>query len=491
MKNSLRSARFALHELRGASAGRNHKTTGRLILAAVLLSVCAGRARGQDTAPAPTTSPSATPAETVRLTVPKGTPLQVALDREVRLQKVGQPIHGRVVEPVYAFDKIVLPVGTEVTGQITKIEGISGGKRTAAALDADFTPAHKIQVEFNQLILAEGKHIDIHTTVTPGSGQVIQFITAANDQKKGVKDVVAEKAKQAKEEAKREWGTAMKQVKAPGKLHRIGRYAVAQLPVHPQYIDAGTVYFAELEEPLDFGSEPLTPKLAASINSPPPDGSVVHARLLTPLSSATAQKSDEVEAVVSEPLFAGDNLIIPQGTLLKGFVVQVEPARHLSRNGQLRFVFHDLVLPNGLQQKVDAILEAVQSNKVDNVKLDSEGGAEATPPKTRFLAAGASVGLGLVSFGGDSLGDMGPRIAGGAGGYKLIGIVIGAAVRSQQLGMAMGAFGASMSIYTHFIARGRDVMFPKDTAMEIGIGTRPATAAPSSAKTTTDNPSKQ
>jgi hypothetical protein len=39
--------------------------------------------------------------------------------------------------------------------------------------------------------------------------------------------------------------------------------------------------------------------------------------------------------------------------------------------------------------------------------------------------------------------------------------------------MAMGAFGASRSIYVHFIARGRDVVFPKNTAMEIGIGPRP------------------
>jgi hypothetical protein len=29
-----------------------------------------------------------------------------------------------------------------------------------------------------------------------------------------------------------------------------------------------------------------------------------------------------------------------------------------------------------------------------------------------------------------------------------------------------------MSVYSHFIARGRDVVFPKNTSMEIGIGTR-------------------
>jgi hypothetical protein len=31
-----------------------------------------------------------------------------------------------------------------------------------------------------------------------------------------------------------------------------------------------------------------------------------------------------------------------------------------------------------------------------------------------------------------------------------------------------------MSIYTHFVARGRDVVFPKDTAMQIGLGTHDA-----------------
>jgi hypothetical protein len=54
----------------------------------------------------------------------------------------------------------------------------------------------------------------------------------------------------------------------------------------------------------------------------------------------------------------------------------------------------------------------------------------------------------------------------------LIGIALGLAVHSHPLGMAMGAYGGGMSIYTHFIARGRDVVFPKNTAMDIGIGTR-------------------
>jgi hypothetical protein len=202
----------------------------------------------------------------------------------------------------------------------------------------------------------------------------------------------------------------------------------------------------------------------------------VHARLVTALSSATTQKGEDVEAIVSRPLFDGDRLIIPQGASLKGLVVQVEPARHLNHNGELRFVFHDLVLPNGLDQKVDAILQGVQAGKADAIKLDTEGGAQASTPKTRYLSTAVSIGLAAAAHENEPFN----RAEGGAGGFKLVGIAMGVAIRSQPLGLAMGAVGASKSIYVHFIGRGHDVSFPKNTALEIGIGTHPpaTTAAP-------------
>ncbi|HKS83538.1 MAG TPA: hypothetical protein VJR23_18680 [Candidatus Acidoferrales bacterium] len=423
----------------------------------------------------PDPAPAQPVSETIPLTVPQGTPIQVVLDREVRVRKTGQAIQGHVVEPIYAFDKLVIPTGSRVTGSIIRIGDISAGKRTMAALDADFTPTHQIQLEFTEIRLPDGKQISIHTVVTPGSGRAIKFVTQSDDaHKKNVKDLASEKAKEARTQAKTEWDTAMQQVKEPGKIHRIERAVVAESPVHPQYINAGTVYFAELQSALDFGSEPLTPELATSLSSPPPDGSFVHAWLVTPLSSATAQKGDEVEAILSRPLFDGTKLILPQGCVLKGSVVQAESARHFSRNGQLRFVFHDLVLPGGLDQKVDAILQGVQAGKADDVTLDSEGGAQASTPKTRYLSTGVAVALAM----GANEDDPWNRAKGGAGGFKLVGIATGLAIRSQPLGMAMGALGASRSIYMHFIARGHEVVFPKNTALQIGVGTHPPPAAP-------------
>jgi hypothetical protein len=42
----------------------------------------------------------------------------------------------------------------------------------------------------------------------------------------------------------------------------------------------------------------------------------------------------------------------------------------------------------------------------------------------------------------------------------------------------MGAYGASRSVYVHFIARGHDVVFPRNTALEIGFGSRGKTVLP-------------
>ena len=216
---------------------------------------------------------------TISLTVPSGTAIQVALDSEMRIRNPGQTFRGVLVEPVYAFDQLVIPVGTEVLGRIIRIEPVSAGKRTLAAQDADFTPSRAFQIEFSELILADGRHIPINTVVTPGSGQVIRFLTARDAKSNSnAKDVASEKAQQAKAAAKQEWDAAMEQVKQPGKIHRAERYAMAQLPVHPQYVEGGSVYFAELQEPLEFGSEPLSPEMVTALGSSPPPGSVIHTR---------------------------------------------------------------------------------------------------------------------------------------------------------------------------------------------------------------------
>ncbi|HTQ87517.1 MAG TPA: hypothetical protein VMI93_14960, partial [Candidatus Solibacter sp.] len=111
------------------------------------------------------------------------------------------------------------------------------------------------------------------------------------------------------------WEEAMKQVKEPGRMHRLEHYLIAQLPAHPQYLEAGTLYAAELQDSLEFGTTPLTPEFAASLSKPIPAGSLEHATLMTALDSATSKRDDPVEAILWQPVFDGENPIVPAGTL--------------------------------------------------------------------------------------------------------------------------------------------------------------------------------
>ena len=43
-----------------------------------------------------------------------------------------------------------------------------------------------------------------------------------------------------------------------------------------------------------------------------------------------------------------------------------------------------------------------------------------------------------------------------------------------------GAYGAATSIYYKFLARGHDVVYPKDMAMVIGLGARDSASHPAS-----------
>ena len=129
---------------------------------------------------------------TIAMIVPDGTPIQIALDKEVRVRKVGQPITGRVMQPVYVFDHLVIPVGTAATGQISAIYPVPGRARTLDALNADFTPPHKLAVVFDELILPDGRRISLHANVVPGSGQVVRLVTADQHKKNVVKDAAAQ-----------------------------------------------------------------------------------------------------------------------------------------------------------------------------------------------------------------------------------------------------------------------------------------------------------
>jgi hypothetical protein len=123
--------------------------------------------------------------------------------------------------------------------------------------------------------------------------------------------------------------------------------------------------------------------------------------------------------------------------------------------------------------------------KGEHLKLDNEGRAEVTTPRTRYLITGIQVMLAATQASpdrdagqsGQSVGEAGGGAASGASGFKLVGMVVGIAAHSRVVSAGFGSYGAAMSIYYHFLARGRDVVYPKAMAMVIGLGTRDSKSA--------------
>jgi hypothetical protein len=437
------------------------------------------------------TQPPETLPVTVAMSVPSGTPIKVALDSEVRVRAVGQPIHGKTMEPVYAFDKLLIPVGTPVNGKVSAIDVVPRKIRTLEAMDGNFSPVRGVHVQFDELVMADGRRLTMHTVASPAPDGVLRFVPANEKTAKTnkVQDAASKKVSATKQEVRRQWAELQKQIHEPGKMHKLKRLAVAQLPVHPQYIEVGTSFNADLQQPLDFGTESVGPEALINIGAPPPSGSVVHARLVTPLNSSTSRKGDAVEALITEPLVVSDHLILPEGSVIRGSVMQVQPARRLARNGQLRILFREVAPPDGIEQKVQTSLEGVAVAKGEHLKLDAEGGAQVTTPRTRYLTTGIQIMLAAASASpdgdrhlhGGGGGDVGGSAANGASGFRFVGMLVGALARSRVVATGFGAYGAASSIYYHFLARGRDVVYPKDMAMVIGLGARESKPAAATA----------
>ena len=471
----------------------------KLLCSFLLPSLVAGSLCGQtlkhrsEEPPNPASEPAApAPAPaTVPLTVVAGTPLKLVLDQEVRIRKAGQPIHGKTTEPIYAFDKLLIPAGSEVDGTIAEIEAVPKKIRTLAAMNGNFSPEHKLQIEVDELVAPDGRRLPIHTVVFPDSTGVLQFVPANQAKQSKVregKNLAKSRLAQARQDLKRQLASFKSQLSSPHKAHRLERYALEQSPYRPQYLDAGTSFSAAVPQPLTFGSELLRPDMVANVGQLPASGGTVHAWLSTPLSSATSKKGDQVEATISQPLIVDNKLYLPEGSELKGTVLQVRPARRFGHNAQLRIAFRQVVPPSGMEQEIQSTLEGVEATKGENLTLDSEGGAQVKPSKSRYLTTSIAVMLAASSAtpdedrfrhgaGGDGGGDMGGGALNGASGFKLVGTLVGVFARSRAVATGFGAYGAARSIYSHFLAKGHDVVYPKNMSMMIALGTREKRAA--------------
>lgn len=463
------------------------------------------------------------PPAKIDLGIPSGTPLRIALDQRVRINHPGEVVHGKVVESVYAFDQEVIPAGSVATGHVMDVNPVSPVKRALAYSNGNFSPFHKYKVTFDTLTLPDGRQLPIKTTVSPGTAEVVHLVSNPDKEKQKnaagrTEDRAKQEAKSKIQEAKDEVHDSWAKITAPGKMHRLKQFLLAQSPYRRQYLQPGTRFVADLDEPLDFGETTRTGAQLAEVGSAPVPDSTLKARLVAEVSSATASRGTPVTAILTEPLYSPTHeLILPANSRLVGQVLQAKPAGLLHHNGELRVIFErietsddavqalaQMKAPPALPDQAPAKphleqehsrpdsqpmignLEGVEVDRKANIRLDEEGGARTTDSKTRYLSTGLAVLLAAAASHPDAEhgevdagGDPAVRTAAGGSGFRLTGALLSFASKSTPVSIAFGAYGASASIYTNFLSRGRDVVLPKDTPMEIGFGApHPAASQP-------------
>lgn len=410
--------------------------------------------RPSATPPKPSPRPARRSAEPV---LPRGTSLQVEIDRQYPL-KLGEKIEAHLMHPVYLDGKLVVPQDTPLEGRVTALYPDTK-MRWHARLRGDFTPFHTEQVQFDKLTLPSGA---VSIAAVPASdGAPVLHLTAP-----GVSPKRSFTARHWAE-AKANMHDRIAFFTAPGKGDRALQMLYSQLPYHPERIAPNTAWSFELTSPLDL------PESAAALPDPAPAASQtakeevwsVNATLSNGLSSSTAKPGDSVEALVVEPVYDRDRqLIVPEGSKLVGKVSLAKPARSFGRNGKLRFTFQQVQFPEGYQREVQGALAGAATEKTQDLSLDAEG---TVTPRNRSSAIAPLLLTMLAGRALDQDGNFTAQAGVSSNGFGLVGRILGIAAGDRNLAAGIGFYAAGLSVYDNFLHSGQDVIFPRDTRIEI------------------------
>jgi hypothetical protein len=429
------------------------------------------------------------PGQAKTIEIPSGSPLSVELVHHSPM-RAGEPIEGRLLYPVFIENRIAMPAGSILHGRVIRLDP-DRSRRIHSLLRGDFTPFHTPVVQFDQVVVEDGPPQAI-VCDSAKDGMAILRLSPPPGQKKG--SFIGRQLS----EAKRKVIETAALFTAPGRGDRLVQFVYGQLPYHPERIETGTTWTVELAQPLrlqltdDPSGASGDPPLAAtrdSVTGQPPDLSKrppkqaaewqLRAYLQRTISSAQDKPGDTFEAYIAEPVFNSDHaLVVPEGSLLVGEITQAKPARSFGRQGKLRFHFKELRFPTGFSQPVEGSLAGADSNKSANLQIDPEGGIEPRV-QNRVVAPLILTFLAGRAFDTDENRTFNHAVA--SNGLGIAGRVASMVVGTRNVAAGIGFYGAALSFYDLWLARGHNVVFAKETRIEITTTPRVSKLKPSDA----------
>lgn len=192
-----------------------------------------------------------------------------------------------------------------------------------------------------------------------------------------------------------------------------------------------------------------------------PRGYVLVLRMESPLNSGTARPSDRFVARVDEAITdEAGSMILPANLIVIGHVTNVEPAQMGRRSGIIEVGFDRLIMPDGRELPLKAILTEADPTERRKLKVDEEG----------VIEGGSQIKRNAVFIGG------------GATAGAVIGAIAG--------GAALGAgIGAAAGVVAVLLAKGKEAVVQSGTLIGMELtesldlsqrGTTPPPRSPTS-----------
>jgi hypothetical protein len=131
-------------------------------------------------------------------------------------------------------------------------------------------------------------------------------------------------------------------------------------------------------------------------------GTELDVRLQTVLNSGTAKIEQRFEATTLVDLLMGDAVVLPAGTVVRGFVGSVRPASRTNRQGSLTLAFDEIVLKSGPARMRATVTQALDGKMTEEVSRIGTG-AMVGAILGGLLGGGKGVLLGVLVGGGGTI----------------------------------------------------------------------------------------
>jgi hypothetical protein len=198
-----------------------------------------------------------------------------------------------------------------------------------------------------------------------------------------------------------------------------------------------------------------------------PGGSVLHVRLTTTLTSKTNQAGDKFTGVVTQPVVAGDQTLVPEGSLVDGHVTMVKASGRVAGRAAMRIVLDHINTPDDVNFNLSGSLQDLASATCTKGIGDNEGTIQGCGKSKKKAAEGAAIVGGIGAATGATIGatqDMICRYYGCPGQNPNIGL-------DAAYGAGIGAGTALLySLFKHekqvVLVSGTELTFVVDHAVE-------------------------